>query len=375
MSNRNDDIIKRLVTDFNTLQTEYQTKLSLYVSAKESYLQELQKVNAGNPCGSYSLLGTSTNISQDCFSQIWFDQKCTTTAPKVDSTKTFMQLLSEVFTKSKSTTVSDRTACYGPARSTGTDTRIFNTSAGYVANGHDNDFLTQNNVTWVAADNTVATSMTETPTNITNCLQLCAKTSGCTGATYEGTISPKKCTLVNGPGRLVETTPTSPPTKIGIYLKLTSYSTQLNLLNNELLTIITSLETKKAQIQSRLDLVNLDLSSLEGPFKTDYDTLIAEKATLTNLLNSHRDIEAKYNQQNTLANNEKTSLRFWSILAVIIVILIIKYFFGFDSPSINAIFLITIFFVLCLSLSSPSGFAAMGIFLLVFLLLMINNFF
>ena len=375
MSNRNDDIIKRLVTDFNTLQTEYQTKLSLYVSTKESYLQELQKVNGGNPCGSYSLLGTSTNISQDCFSQIWSDQKCTTTAPKVDSSKTFMQLLSDVFTKSKSTTDSDRIACYGPAPSTGTDTRIFNTTAGYFANGHDYDFRTQNNVTWVPVDSTVATSMTETPTNITHCLQLCAKTSGCTGATYEGTISPQKCTLVNGPGRLVETTHTSPPSKMGIYSKLTSYSTQLNLLNSELLAIITSLETKKAQIQSRLDLVNLDLSSLEGPFKTDYETLIAEKATLTNLLNSHRDIEAKYKQENNLANNEKTRLRFWSILAVIIVLFIIKYFFGFYSPSINAIFWITIFIVLGLSLTSPSGFAAMGILFLVFLLLMINNFF
>lgn len=373
MSNTNDDIIQKLVTEFNTIQSEYQTKLSSYVSTKESYLQELQKINGGNPCGSYSLLGTSTNISQACFSQIWSDQKCTTTAPNVDTTKTFIQLLTDAFTKSKSSTDVDKISCYGPAPATGTDSRVFNTAAGYLANGHETDYRTQDNFTWEPADNIVTTSLTSE--SATNCLQLCAKTTGCTGATYDGSASPKKCTLVNGSGRLVATTPTNPPTKTAIYLKLTSYSDQLNSLNTELLSIMTTLETKRVEIQSKLDLVNVDLSSLEGPFKTDYDTLIAEKATLTNLLNSHRDIEAKYKQENNLANNEKTRLRFWSILAVIIVLFIIKYFFGFDSPSINAIFWITIFIVIGLSLSSPSGFAAMGVLFLVFLMLVINNFF
>ena len=385
MSNTNDDIIQQLVTEFNTLQSEYNTKLALYVSTKENYLQELQKTNVDNKCVSYSLLGTSTNISQECYSQIWKDQKCTTTpVPDVDKTKTFMQLLTDVFNISKSTTASDKTACYGTAPATGTDTRIFNTATQALANGHDADYSTTANYIWDKADASVTTTQSlETPTSVNNCLQLCAKTAGCTGATYEigkaatattSAIS-AKCTFVNGPGKLVATTVTTPPTKTAIYLKLDNYSNQLKILNDELLAIMTSLETKRVTIQAKLDLVNVDLSSLEVPFKSDYDDLLAEKTILTNLLNKHRDIEAKYKQEQNMAHDEKTRLRFWSIIAVIIVLFIIKQFFGFDSPSINAVFWITIFLILGLSLSSPSGFAAMGILFLVFLILIINNVF
>lgn len=375
MSNTNDDIIQQLVTEFNTLQSDYQTTLSTYVQTKEDYLQELQKINGKNPCESYSLLGTSTNISQACFSKIWKDQKCTTVAPNVDSTKTFMQLLTDAFTISKSADPTIKTSCYGSAPASGPDTRIFNTSLEYLANGHDADFKTEKNIIWDKADNSVITSMTETPTSKTNCLQLCAKTSGCTGATYDGIANPKTCTLVNGPGKLVATTVTNPPTKIAIYLKLSDYSNQLKILNDDLIAKMTLLEQKRAFIQTKLDLVNSDLSSLEGPFKSNYDTLIAEKTTLTNLLNAHKDIEATYKEEQMLVSNEKTRLRFWSVIAIIAVLFIVKYFFGFDSPSINAVFWITIFIILGLSLSSPSGFAAMGILFLVFLILIINNFF
>jgi hypothetical protein len=373
--NTNDTEIKRLITQFNTLQTEYQTKLTAYISTKESYLQELQIVNGGNPCGSYSLLGTTTGISQNCYNQIWKDQKCTTTAPKVDSTKTFLQLLQDAFTKSTSSSDSNKKLCYGNAINP-----VINTSTTYLANSHDSDFKTQVNRSWVPSTSTstsTSPTITSVSTNSVNdCLQMCAKTSGCTGATYEkSTTNPLSqiCSLVNGPGKLTKPTSKTPP-KTAIYLKLVDYSTQLKTLNNELLAKMDSLETIRSNIQSKLDIVNTDLLKIEGPLRSDYATLINEKQNLTDIINKYNDIEASYKENKQFSHDETGRLRLWSIIAVVAVLFIIKHFFGFDSPSINMFFWVTIFIVLGLSLNTPSGFAAMGILFLVFLILTINRF-
>jgi hypothetical protein len=378
MSNPNDEAIQKLITEFNALHSEYQTKFTLYNQLKDTYTAELQKVNGGNPCGSYSLLGNSTNISQACFSQIWSDQKCTTTAPRVDSSKTFMQLLTDVFTKSKSSSDADKTSCYGPAPATGTDTRIFNTADVAVANGRDTNFSkassSTQNYTWKNTPGGIVLPQV-TQSSEDDCLQLCSKTNGCTGATYDITnANAKSCTLVTGPGKLMSTSSSSPK-KTAIFLKLTNYSNELNNLYQELGVIMNNLEAKSIAIQDQLDDVNINLNTLSNQsLREEYEILFAEKSALRDLLNQRTMIQASYKEENNMATNEKTRLRFWTIIAIIMILFIIKYFLGIDSPSINIIFLITVFIVLSFSLSSPSGFAAMGILFLVFLMLIMNNF-
>ena len=382
----NGDYIKELILNFNNLQSDYQAKLQIYIQKKEDYIQELQKIH-GNPCGSYSLLGTSTNISLDCYNQIWSDQKCTKPVTSMDSTqsgKTFIQLLEEALGKSKSAVSNDKISCYNT-----TNPRNPNTASAYVARGRDSDFekkssLGTKSYSWVVEDGS-STISSVTPTDADNCLQLCAKTTGCSGATYDmipgstpQALPTKTCNLVIGKGKLVQTTvpATTPlPEKMAIYLKLSNYLNELNDSNSQLLASIANLETIRVEIQGNLTTINNNLINIEEPFTRDYEELIAEKEKLTNMIHSYNNIEASYKEQHKSANNESTGLRFWSIIAIIMVLFIIKYFFGFDSPSINAVFLITIFIILGLSLSSPSGFAAMCIFFLVFLILIINNFF
>ena len=381
----NGDYIKQLIMNFNNLQSDYQAKLRIYVQKKEDYIQELQKVT-GNPCGSYSLLGTSTNISLDCYKQIWSDQKCSKPVTSMDSTqssKTFMQLLEEAFRVSKSTIPIDKTACYNSNNPSNP-----NTASAYIARGRDSDFeqkspLGTKAYSWVGQGSSFTNSPV-TSTSADNCLQLCAKTTGCTGATYNvipgsTSLAPstKTCNLVIGNGKLVETTvPASPVSQqTAIYLKLSNYLNELNDSNSQLLASIANLETLRVEIQSNLTTTTNSLTNMEQPFTDDYEQLIDEKEKLTNMIHSYNNIQASYEEQHKLANDSKLGLRFWSIIAVIIVLFIIKYFFGFDSPSINAVFLTTIFIILGLSLSSPSGFAAMCILFLVFLILIINKFF
>jgi hypothetical protein len=378
MINNNNDNIKNLIVSFNNLQSDYQKEILIYNQKKENYFQELQKVHV-NPCSSYSLLGTSTNISLDCYKQIWSDQKCTKPVTSMDaaqSSKTFIQLLAEVFNISKS---ADKIPCYNTATPSNP-----NTASSYVARGRETNFVKippsgTRAYSWVV-DGSSSTNSPVLSTDADNCLQHCAKTMGCTGATYNiGTQSPftKTCNLVIGNGKLVETTvPESPaPQQIAIYLKLSNYLNELNESNSRLLAIISRLDTLRGEIQSYQITIKNDLDNIEGPFTLDYEELLIEKKKLTDMIHSYHNIEASYKENYKLANDSKLGLRFWSIIAVIMVLFIIKYFLGFDSPSINVGFFIIIFIVLGLSLSTPSGFAAMCIFFLVFLILVINKIF
>jgi hypothetical protein len=374
MSNKNNNIIKKLVTEFNTLHSEYQTKLSLYVSTKESYLQELQKVNKIDKCKSDFMKGAGNgnniNISQECYNQIWKEEMCTTPTPKVDPKKSLKELAEYVFSISTSNTAADKKLCYGNVQSPN-----INTATKYYINRNEKNFSIQNNSTWVPASVSDNSKVYTHQVNDANrCLQMCAigaPGQQCTGATYDTSNATKTCSLVIAPGKLVATRDTN---KTAIYSKLFfDYSIQLQSLNDELLAIMTSLESKREEIQSNLDLVNIDLLNIEGPLRSDYATLIDEKQKLSDMINKYNDIEASYKEEKQSANDEIKHLRLWSIVAIILILFIIKHFFGFDSPSINVVFWITIFIVLGLSLNTPSGFAAMGILFLVFLILTINR--
>jgi hypothetical protein len=372
ISHPNHEAIQRLLTQFRALLSEYETKFTTYTQIKDTYIDELQKVNGGNPCGTYS--GTFNPVSQSCYNKIWSDHKCTTTAPTVDSTKTFSELVTYVFGISKS--ADQKTLCYGAAPAPpAIDNRIINTDNNPIANGRDANFATKINNTW---DRTTGSIVSSGATgSVDDCLQACASRSGCTGATYDTTsTTTKTCSLVVGSGKLTATE-AKDGKKTAIYMKLSDFSNQLNASYQELFTIITNLEAKRTEIQRLIgdgtgSGIMYELNTLtENELRIKYEDLNTEKSILRELLNNRNVIEASYKSENNMVHDEKIRLRFWSIIAVIIVLFFIKYFFGFDSLSINVIFFITIFIVLGLTLSSPSGFAAMGILFLVFLVLIL----
>lgn len=373
MSNPNDQIVQKLITEFNALQSEYQTKLTSYESTKENYFNQLQKVNQVDYCKPVfiggGMNGNNNNVSQECYNQIWKEEKCTTPTPKVDPSKTLLQLVQDVFSTSTSNNASNKILCYGDANVTN-----INTATKYYLNRNEKNFTSQNNSTWVPVSDSDKTKVyTHSVNDAKRCLEMCAIGSPseiCTGATYD--TSKKTCSVVIAPGKLVETSDTN---KTAIYSKIfLDYSIQLNNLNSQLLGLMDNLETKRAEIQSYLNVVNVGLTDLEGPLRSDYATLIAEKKKLTNVINKYNDIEASYKEEQYLANHETTSLRFWTVMTIIIAIFIIRHFLGFNLFSVNSVFWVIGLIVLGLSLSSPSGFAVMCVLLLLFLILTINRF-
>jgi hypothetical protein len=357
-----DDITAKLLT-IKALQTQYENTIKAYGIAKDNYGDTLT-INTLNPCKSYSL--TSTSISQACANKIWSDQKCTTTAPTVVSTSTFNELLTNAFTKSKSSVTADKTLCYGTAANP-----VLNTSLTAVSSAHNSDFIAIPSSTWTGATATVITTVTTAATRDL-CIQTCAANVACTGSTYTAAAT-NNCSSVIGSGILTATPLVS--TNIALIPQLTNNLLTLNTLNTTLMGIIDSIEQELLILQPNLDAESaqlLDTSLFETGFRADYATLIADRTKIADLLKNYDDLSTEYDEKSLFANRENNSLRIWTIAAVIMFIFLIKYAFGLDSPAINTIFWLTVIVLLGLTLSNPTGFIGLGILILLFLSFIIN---
>jgi hypothetical protein len=328
-----------------------------YVIAKENYIIALQN-NTLNPCKSYSL--DSTGISQACANKIWSDQKCTTSAPTITSTSTFTDLLTNAFTKSKSIIAADKTLCYGTVVNP-----VLNTSSSAVSSAHNSDFIPITSSTWTGTTSATIT----TAESRDACIQTCAANTACTGSTYNTTTN--NCSSVTGFG--IKTASSAANT--ALIPQLTNYLLTLNTLNTTLMGIIDNIENKLTAIQPYLTRENerlLDTSLFETGFRADYATLIADRSKIAEQLANYNNVSSEYDEKTLFANRENNSLRIWTIAGVIMLIFIIKYTFGLDSPAINTIFWITVIVLLGLTLSNPMGFIGLGILFLLFLSFIIN---
>jgi hypothetical protein len=351
-----DDIAAKLLK-ITALQTQYKINLSTYIIAKENYVLALQS-NVLNPCKSYSL--TSTGISQACANKIWSDQKCTTTAPTVTSTSTFTDILTNAFTKSKSSLSADKTLCYGT-----TVKPVLNKRTSAVSSAHNSDFISISSRTWTGAS-TNTTAATKDA-----CIQTCAANVACTGTTYNTSTTTNNCSSVIGPGILTTTTATN----TALIPNLTILLLRLNNLNANLMGIIDNIEQKLIAIQPKLDSERsqlLDSSLFETGFRSDYESLLEDRTEIANLLAKYNDVSAAHDEKTLFANRENNSLHIWTIGTVIMIIFLIKRAFGLDSPAINTIFLITVIVLIGLTLSNPTGFIGLGILFLIFLSFIIN---
>ena len=359
-----DDItsITGLLLEIKTLQTEYSTKIGLYSIAKDNYINALQN-DSLNPCKSYSL--TSPGVSRACFNKIWTDQKCTTSSDSIyiAPTSTFQNLSNWAFGKSKSTVEADKILCYGA-----TTNPVLNTSLTSISlsRAHNSDFIPLSKSTWTA--DTAASASVSNQSSQNDCIQKCAENVACTGATYTSDTAINNCSSVLGTGKLIPDT--SSPTKTALIPQLTNYLLILNTLNVALTTLIDTIEAKMTAIQTNLNHESaelLDTSAFQIKFRTDYEMLVTDKAEIGRLLANYRDISSEYDEKTLFADREHNSLRIWIIAAIIMFIFVLKYTLGLDSPGINTIFWATIFVLLGLSLSSPTGFIGLGVLFLIFL--------
>lgn len=236
----------------------------------------------------------------------------------------------------------------------------------------DTDFITIPKKTWTGT----ALGLSLQKNNLNSCLTACVSNAECSGATFDSTASNtpfNNCYLIKGNDGVLNDV--NDNTKNAIVPNLTNYLLILNKLNADLIIKMNQIKDTSNLLLPYLNNTNTQLFSSDNQFKAEYYKLMEQKKKISEALANYNNIEALRNEEYNFAHNENGSLRLWSVITLFVILYLVKYFLGIDSPSINAVFWIIVFIVLGLSLNNPMGFATMAVLLLVFLLFAINSVF
>ena len=356
-NNNNDDTINNAILKIETLEKEYDVFLKQYQEAYKNYINILN--TSSNPCEKYKL--ESKGVSQECYNKIWSDQKCTTEASTIgdwQNDQTYDGLVNDSYLWATLTDDAHRKGCYG-------DTTDYTTSL-EPTYSLGKEFAELPGRTWWGTHGLKegAASTKE------ECISMCASNSSCTGATF----NPVKryCWTRSGDG----TVSAGLSDDNALVPKLKSVMLILNRLNDKLMTINNELrsETKKItpQIKEEKEANDKKLQK----FDEYYNELNTNKSEMAKLLNEYNSVDADLTNQTLFVNQQNLSFRVWALVSFILCLAIFKKMKGSTNSTIdlliNIVFVISVI-ILIFSLSKPTGFASLGIVLIVFLIYKLNT--
>jgi hypothetical protein len=184
------------------------------------------------------------------------------------------------------------------------------------------------------------------------CKDMCLSNEKCSGATYNA--KKRYCWARAGAGLLSVT-----PNSTALISKGLKEIITLRKLNNRLqqinVEIATELEKSYPQAQSEK---NANKEKREELKKT-YVVLVDENDELEKAIKEYEAINGVYEENSLTADKESYSLRLWTLLALVLVIITISKQVGAEGPGPNGIFWIIVVIILLLtsfSLNRPQGF-------------------
>ena len=353
-SNNNDDTIDNATIRIATLEKEYDQYLKLYQAAYKNYLTILN--TSSNPCEKYKM--ESKGVSQECYNKIWADQKCTTTAPTIgdwQNDQTYEGLVNDSYMWATLTDVDHRNGCYG-------DTTDYNTNTEATLS-LGKDFSPVPGRTWWGThgikEGTAATK--------DECVSMCASDSTCTGATF----NPVKryCWTRGGDGGLS----TGEPDEFALIPKLKRVMLILNGLNDKLISVNEELRAETKKINPIMKEEKQTNEEKQQKFDTYYNDLSDDKMEMAKMLNEYNSLESDLNNQTLFVEQQNLSYRLWFLLAFILFLITLKKIRGEPSDGspvdkmITGILIMTII-MLIFCLSKPTGFASMGLAIILLIL-------
>jgi hypothetical protein len=337
----NNDILK-----IETLEKEYDVVLTQYQEAYKNYINTLNS-GSSNPCSTYNL--NSTGISQECYNKIWSDQGCITQAPGATSdwakSQTYDGLINDSYLWSTLTDTDHRKGCYGDTTNYSTKTE--------PTYSLGKDFADLPGRTWwgtYGIKEGAASTKDE-------CLSMCASDSNCTGATF----NPVKryCWARGGDGVISagekDDHALIPKLKVSILI--------LNGLNEKLISINQQLRNEIKNLNPKIEEENTANTEKQEKFDDYYYKLSDEKKHIQKILRQYDTIEAELNDQTLVVDQANGSLKLWTFVAFILLLILLKQIYGIETPPTGIMMFITVIIlliVLSFSLSKPSGFATIG---------------
>ena len=356
----NDNTIDNATLRIANLEKEYSQYLKLYQEAYKNYLTILN--TSSNPCENYKM--ESKGVSQECYNKIWADQKCTTQAPDVSGDwqkdQTYDGLVNDSYLWATLTDTDHRKGCYG-------DTTDYNTNS-EATYSLGKDFATLPGRTWWGThglkEGTVASK--------DECVSMCASDGNCTGATF----NPVKryCWTRGGDG----TISVGQSDDNALIPKLKSIMIILNGLNDKLMSINNELRAETKKINPILKEERQANEEKQQKFDLYYNDLSDDKLEMAKLLNNYNSVESDLNSQTLFVDQQSLSYRLWFLLAFILFLVTVKKMMGSSSEDSLVDKIITGMLVLSIvmlifTLSKPTGFATLGLAIIMLMLYKLNS--
>jgi hypothetical protein len=218
---------------------------------------------------------------------------------------------------------------------------------------------------------------TITTTTPDECKSGCARTTNCSAAVFNSTATPpaNKCQFYTGNGTI--TSDTTKTKTLYIYRTKEEAKTIVDNLQTRLQTIIDELKTKttSTDLKNYVDNINTVYTTNKNLLRSSYDSFLINIGKIQNNLNQYNTADTEFNQQKSFVKQQHLSYRFWTIFTIIIFIIVMKMVLGIDSPSGNIMIWTTVIVLASFSLSKPSGFAMMGLILIIFMLKSFKDYF
>jgi hypothetical protein len=359
MNNTDDNTINNSILKVASLEKAYDIVLKQYKEAYKNYINALNTYYE-NPCREYNL--DSTGISQTCYDKIWADQGCTTTAPDVTSdwqkSQTYDSLVNDSYLWATLTDEEHREGCYG-------DTTNYNTNM-EPTYSFGKDFAELPGRSWWGTFGIKEGNVSSKK----ECESMCASDINCTGATF----NPVKryCWTRGGDGTVTAGSEDDraliPKLKVNVII--------LNKLNDKLISINQQLRTEVKNINPMIAEEKDSYSQKQKQFDDYYYQLSDEKKSIQKLIQQYNTIESELNDKTLVVDQANSSLRLWTILAFLLLLVIMKqsYISGEDSFSnMKYLLIVIVFIILSFSLSKPSGFATLGFIIIALVTYKLNS--
>jgi hypothetical protein len=197
---------------------------------------------------------------------------------------------------------------------------------------------------------------------------MCASDMNCSGATF----NPVKryCWARGGNG----TVTVGKSNEIALIPQLKVNIIALNKINDKLISINQQLKNEIKNINPILKADKASYLKKQKQFDDYYNRLIDEKKNILDLLGQYNTAESELNDQTLAVDQANTSLRVWSFLSVILLLIVLKQVYGIETFNNNMkyIIIIIVFIFLSFRLSTPTGFVTLGFVIITILVYKIN---
>ena len=186
----------------------------------------------------------------------------------------------------------------------------------------------------------------------TDCENMCASNSKCTGATFN--TGNKYCWTRAGNGSLSPTAKSN----VAILPTIKACVVTLNALNTRLIKINTELTQLIETTNSKLALDEAHVNNSRRQLHGYYAQLLKERLQMAKILEDQKTIDEDHASKFMYVDTQNTAFRLWSLAACIFILIVINKMLGKESSGVNLFGIIIMIALLIVSffISNVTGF-------------------